>query len=251
MNQQDKTISQREISHFTQMANAWWDPKGSSRPLHLLNPLRISFIKQEIQKHLKLVTSDFQPFENLKMLDVGCGGGILSEPLRRLGANVTGIDATKSLIDIAQDHALSQNLDIVYHAISLEDFAIHHSDSFDVIIASEILEHVDSLELFVSLLAQLLKPNGLLIVSTLNRTPVSYLKAIIGAEYLLKLIPIGTHQWSKFIKPSELSRLMQKNDLNMSTLQGMTFNPFSEKWLFCDDLSTNYCASFIKPLASS
>jgi 2-polyprenyl-6-hydroxyphenyl methylase / 3-demethylubiquinone-9 3-methyltransferase len=246
MNQfeQNKTISPREISNFTQMAKDWWDPKGSSRPLHLLNPLRITFIKQEIQNHLRPIMTDFQPFENLNFLDVGCGGGILSEPLCRLGGKVTGIDATESLIEIAQDHALSQNLNIDYHATALEDF--NPNDPFDVIIASEILEHVDSLNLFISLLSKLLKPNGLLIISTLNRTPISYLKAIIGAEYLLKLIPKGTHQWSKFIKPSELNQIMQKNNLNISTLQGMTFNPISEKWSFCDTLSINYSASFIK-----
>lgn len=244
--QNTQTISPREIAHFSQMAKDWWDPKGSSRPLHLLNPLRIAFIKQEIQKHLKQSMSNFQPFENLHILDVGCGGGILSEPLCRLGATVTGIDATESLVEIAQDHALSQNLEINYQTIALEDFT--PNDQFDVIIASEILEHVDSLELFVSLLSKLLKQNGLLIISTLNRTPISYLKAIIGAEYLLKLIPTGTHQWSKFIKPSELSHIMGKNNLNISTLQGIKFNPINEKWSFCDTLSTNYCASFIKDI---
>jgi 2-polyprenyl-6-hydroxyphenyl methylase/3-demethylubiquinone-9 3-methyltransferase len=242
--QNTQTILPREIAHFSQMAKDWWDPKGSSRPLHLLNPLRISFIKQEIQKHLKPIMLDFKPFENLHILDVGCGGGILSEPLCRLGAKVTGIDATKSLIDIAQKHAEEQNLEINYHATSLEDF--NPNNQFDVIVASEILEHVDSLELFVSLLSKLLKPSGLLIVSTLNRTPISYLKAIIGAEYLLKLIPKRTHQWSKFIKPSELNKIMRQNNLNISTLQGMKFNPIREKWSFCDNLSTNYCASFIK-----
>lgn len=239
-----QTISSREISNFAQMAKDWWDPKGSSRPLHLLNPLRIVFIKQEIQKHLKQSISNFQPFQNLHILDVGCGGGILSEPLCRLGAIVTGIDATESLIQIAEDHAKEQNLNIDYHATALEDFT--PKDPFDVIVASEILEHVDALELFISLLSKLLKPNGLLIVSTLNRTLTSYLKAIIGAEYILRLIPFGTHQWSKFIKPSELNQIMRQNNLNITTLQGMTFNPINEKWSFCDTLSVNYCVSFIK-----
>jgi 2-polyprenyl-6-hydroxyphenyl methylase / 3-demethylubiquinone-9 3-methyltransferase len=239
----NSTINKKEIEKFSRIAEEWWNPAGKFKPLHKFNPIRIEYIKKNIIKTLKL-KKEQRPLEKLKILDVGCGGGLLSEPMSRLGASVTGIDASSKNITIAKLHAKKNKLKIKYLCTSPENFKI--KDKFDVILNMEIIEHVEDVSLFLKSCTKLLKKNGIMFVATLNKTLKSYLFAIIGAEYVLKWLPIGTHEWEKFIEPSQLIKILKKDSLKLDKLDGMKFNLVKNQWSLSSDKSINYIAKFIK-----
>ena len=237
------TINKKEIEKFSLMAEEWWDPNGKFKPLHKFNPIRIQYIKEHIIKHFNLSDND-NPLKNINILDVGCGGGLLSEPMHRLGANVVGIDASEKNIKIAKTHAKKNKLKINYMCRSPE--TMKNDYKFDVILNMEIVEHVEDINLFLFSCSKLLKKNGLMFVATINKTLKSYVFAIIGAEYILKWLPIGTHEWEKFVKPEELQKILGKNKLSLKRNDGMHFNFLKDKWSLSKDLSVNYISCFIK-----
>ena len=237
------TINKKEIDKFSKIAEDWWNPEGKFKPLHKFNPTRIKYIKDKILNHFKILNSE-KPFKNLSILDIGCGGGLLSEPISRLGANITGIDASEKNINAAKIHAKQSDLKINYFCNSPENFKT--DKKFDVILNMEIVEHVDDLNLFIKKSSFLLKKNGLMFVATLNRTLKSYLFAIIGAEYFLRWLPIGTHDWNKFVEPKELEDIGKKNSLEFKKSDGFTFNILKNEWEISNDLSVNYIMLFKK-----
>tara|TARA_B100000035_G_scaffold314227_1_gene329925 strand:+ start:903 stop:1631 length:729 start_codon:yes stop_codon:yes gene_type:complete len=237
------TINKKEIEKFSKIAEEWWDPNGKFKPLHKFNPIRISYIKENIINSFN-ITNKKKPLNKVKILDIGCGGGLLSEPMSRLGANVTGIDASIKNISVAKIHAKKSNLKIRYLCSSPENLKI--KSKFDVILNMEIIEHVDNVSFFLKSCTKLLKKNGIMFVATLNKTLKSYLFAIIGAEYILGWLPIGTHQWEKFVQPNELIDILTKNNLKLDKLDGVQFNPITNKWKLSDDNSINYISKFIK-----
>ena len=239
----NNTINKKEIEKFSKIAEEWWNPEGKFKPLHKFNPIRISYIKENIINSFKL-TNKNKPLNNIKILDIGCGGGLLSEPMSRLGAQVSGIDASKKNISVAKLHAKKNNLNIDYKCISPENF--NTKNKFDVILNMEIIEHVDNINFFLESCSKLLKKNGIMFIATLNKTLKSYLFAIIGAEYVLRWLPIGTHEWEKFVKPEDLIKIQKKNNLKLEKIDGMKFNLLSDKWSLSSDKSVNYISKFIK-----
>ena len=237
------SINKQEIEKFSKIAAEWWSPDGKFKPLHKFNPIRIQYLKENIIEHFKLKHSS-RPLKKINILDIGCGGGLLSEPMSRLGANVTAIDASKKNIEVAKFHAKKNNLKINYLCSSPEKLNI--KKKFDVILNMEIIEHVDDINFFIKKSSNLLKKNGLMFVATLNKTFKSYLFAIIGAEYILRWLPIGTHDWEKFVKPDELVNLGKKFNLKLKKLNGMEFNPIIDKWYLSNDKSVNYIGKFKK-----
>ncbi len=225
------------------MANEWWDPNGKFKPLHKFNPTRIKYIKENIIKNFNLKNKK-KPLQKIKILDIGCGGGLLSEPMSRMGATVTGIDASTINIKIAKIHAKKSELNIKYFSLPPEKLKI--KKKFDVILNMEIVEHVEDINLFLKSCSKLLKKNGLMFVATLNKTLKSYMFAIIGAEYVLKWLPIGTHEWEKFVNPSDLERILKKNNLSLLKIDGMKFNILNDEWSISKDISVNYITKFIK-----
>ena len=237
------TINKKEIEKFSKIAEEWWDPKGKFKPLHNFNPLRISYLKDNIIKTFNIQKKD-KILSGVKILDIGCGGGLLCEPMSRLGAEVFGMDASKKNIEVAKIHAKKSNLNIKYFCSSPEKFK---SDlKFDVILNMEIIEHVEDVDFFLKSCTKFLKKNGIMFVATLNKTLKSYLFAIIGAEYILKWLPIGTHEWEKFVKPEELISITKKYDLILNDLRGVKLNLFTNNWELSADKSVNYIAKFIK-----
>ena len=239
----NNTINKKEIEKFSKIAEEWWDPQGKFKPLHKFNPIRISYIKDNIIETLKLKNKK-KPLEKVKILDVGCGGGLLTEPMKRLGANITGIDASKKNIEIAKIHAKKNNLKINYMCASPENMS--ENDKFDVILNMEIVEHVEDINLFLQSCSKLLRKKGIMFVATLNKTLKSYLFAIIGAEYVLRWLPIGTHDWEKFVTPNKLIKILEKNNLKLDILTGMKFNIIKDEWKISNDQSINYIGKFIK-----
>ena len=239
----NNTINKKEIEKFSKIAEEWWNPEGKFKPLHKFNPIRISYIKENIINTFKLNYDKF-PLKNIKILDIGCGGGLLSEPMCRLGAKVTGIDASNKNIEVARLHSKKNNLEIEYLCSSPEKFSA--KDKFDVILNMEIVEHVEDVNFFLESCSKLLKKDGIMFVATLNKTLKSYIFAIVGAEYILRWLPIGTHEWEKFIKPEDLISILKKNDLRLDKLDGMSFNLIKNKWSVGSDKSINYIAKFIK-----
>ena len=237
------TINKKEIEKFSKIASQWWDPNGKFKPLHNFNPIRIEYIKNSIIKHFKIKSSS-KSLEKINILDIGCGGGLLSEPMCRLGANVVGIDASNKNIEVAKFHAKKNNLKINYICSSPE--TLKTSKKFDVILNMEIIEHVDDIEFFIKKSSQLLKKDGLMFVATLNKTLKSYFFAIIGAEYVLRWLPIGTHDWEKFVKPEDLIKISKKNNLKVDELDGLKLDILKNKWKISNDKSVNYIAKFIK-----
>jgi len=237
------SVNKKEIEKFSKMADEWWDPSGKFKPLHKFNPIRIQYIKENIIGNFKLKNKK-KPLDKINILDIGCGGGLLSEPMTRLGANVTGIDASSKNINIAKHHAKKNNLKINYICSSPEKLKI--KKKFDVILNMEIVEHVDDINFFINSSSKLLKKNGLMFVATLNKTLKSYMFAIIGAEYVLRWLPIGTHDWEKFVKPEDLKNILHKNNLKLEKLDGMNFNIIKDEWSVSSDTSINYIAKSIK-----
>ncbi len=237
------TINKKEIDKFSKLADEWWDPEGKFKPLHNFNPVRIKYIKDTLTKKFGN-KSEKLPLKDIKILDIGCGGGLLSEPLSRLGATVTGIDASDRNIKIAQMHLEKSKLNIDYYCSSPEKFIV--KEKFDVVLNMEIVEHVDNVDFFLLKSSELLKKNGLMFIATLNRTLKSYVFAIIGAEYILKWLPIGTHDWNKFLKPDDLINICKNNSLNLNNLIGVKFDILKNEWIVSEDSSVNYLAQFSK-----
>ena len=237
------TINKKEIEKFSKIAEEWWNPNGKFKPLHNFNPIRIKYIKENIIKDFKIKSFE-KHLKKLNQLDIGCGGGLLSEPMCRLGANVVGIDASVKNIKVAKFHAKKNKLKINYKVSSPEK--LKTKIKFDIILNMEIVEHVENIDFFIKESAKLLKKNGIMFVATLNKTLKSYTFAIVGAEYILKWLPIGTHDWEKFVKPDELIKISKKNDLSLVKLDGMKFNILDNSWRVCSDISINYITKFKK-----
>jgi len=234
------SINAAEVAHFSRYASEWWNPDGALRPLHRLNPARIAYVRDQVVAHKGGGAGVRQPLKGLALLDVGCGGGLLTEPLARLGAKVTGLDASADAIAEARRHAAACGVDVTYKVGSAEDHA-EGSARYDVITALEIIEHVGDLDSFIASLAGLLKPDGLLILSTLNRTPKSFLLGIVAAEYLLRWVPRGTHRWSAFLRPSELVQKLESENLLTTDLMGLVYQPLTDSFaLRKNDLGMNY-----------
>ncbi len=237
------SVNKKEIEKFSNMADEWWDPHGKFKPLHKFNPIRIKYIKENIIEQFK-TKNKVNPLSGINILDIGCGGGLLSEPMCRLGANITGIDASVKNIKIAKLHAKKNGLKIDYICSSPEKLKI--TKKFDVILNMEIVEHVEDISFFLKSCSKLLKKNGLMFVATINKTLKSYVFAIVGAEYVLRWLPIGTHEWEKFVKPEELKKILTKNNLSLKKFDGMHFNIIKDEWSITNDLSVNYIAKFLK-----
>ncbi len=232
------TINREEIQKFSKLADEWWDANGKFKPLHLFNPIRLKYIIEKCTHHFNLDNTKEKPLSTLRVLDIGCGGGLISEPLSRLGADVTGMDASSKNIEIAKIHAKKSNLKIKYFNTSPEQKEIN--EKFDVILNLEVVEHVKNLDLFLKSAGNLLKENGIMFVATINRTFESYLKAIVGAEYLLRWLPIGTHDWQKFLKPEEIEEKLIKLNFKKVDLDGLKFNILSNNWSLSQNCSVNY-----------
>ena len=237
------TINKTEINKFNKLAAEWWNPEGSFKPLHKFNPIRIKYIKDNIIQHFNIKSKNM-PLKNINILDIGCGGGLISVPMKKLGANVVGIDASLKNINIAKTHSKKNNLKIKYICTSPEKLKINKK--FDVLLMLEIVEHVDDINLFVKKSSKFLKKNGLMFIATLNRTLKSYIFAIVGAEYILNWLPIGTHDWEKFVRPEDLISIAKNYKLNLKDLSGLKFNPLIDRWNLTSDNSINYIANFKK-----
>jgi 2-polyprenyl-6-hydroxyphenyl methylase / 3-demethylubiquinone-9 3-methyltransferase len=230
-----------EIARFNAMASTWWDPNGPMKPLHRLNPVRIGFLKQAFADHFGRSEQAMQPFDGLRLLDIGCGAGLVSEPMARLGFSVTGIDLAEENVAAARAHAQTEGLAITYHASAIE--TLPETETFDAITLLEVVEHVPDVPAFVAEAARRLKPGGMLIASTLNRTLKAYALAIVGAEYVLRWLPRGTHDWQKFVTPDELDHAFEAAGLTPGTRAGMVFNPLANSWSLSGDCDVNYLAT--------
>ncbi len=233
----NSSVNQREIEHFAADAARWWDVDGPFKPLHRLNPVRMQYIKERICAHYGLDYKSLNALSDLSVIDVGCGGGLVCEPMARMGADVTGIDADAVAISVATSHAEENGLDIDYLNKAAEDV----QEQFDVVLALEIIEHVNDPQDFVAMCSRFLKPGGIIIFSTLNQTPKSFAFGIVAAEYLLQWVPRGTHNWKKFVKPATLARMMRAGGLAPEDTCGLVFNPIKNEFLLsAHDLDVNY-----------
>jgi len=241
------TVDAAEIAKFEAMAAEWWDSNGKFKPLHMLNPCRLDYITQQIAMEFDRDLTQPEPFKGLRLLDIGCGGGLLSEPMTRLGATVVGVDAAERNIPVAQLHAEQSGLEIDYRCTTAEDLAASDEPRFDVVLNMEVVEHVADPLAYLTACQQLMKSGGLMICSTLNRNPKSFVMGIIGAEYVMRWLPKGTHDWRKFITPDELFQLIEQSGLTPVDRKGFQFNPVTWKWrISAKDLSVNYVTASIK-----
>lgn len=239
-------IDPAEVERFQALAKAWWDPTGKFRPLHQIGPARLTFVRDELARHFGREAGGLRPLKDLTVLDVGCGGGLMSEPLCRLGARVTGIDPGEKNIAIARGHAEPQGLAIDYRAATVEE-RVAAGDQYDAVVCLEVVEHVPDVARFVKACADLVRPGGMLILSTINRTVKSYALAIVGAEYILQWLPRGTHQWERFVTPDELARHVTAAGLTPPRFMGFVYSPFRDAWSLAPDTDVNYLASAAKP----
>ena len=247
----ESTVDAAEVAKFEAMAAEWWDPNGKFRPLHMLNPCRLDYITRQIEAEFDRDLAGERPFAGLRLLDIGCGGGLLSEPMARLGADVVGADAAARNIPVARIHAEQSGLDIDYRHTTAEALAAA-GEQFDVVLNMEVVEHVPDPLTYLTACQQLLKPGGLMVCSTINRNAKSFAMAIVGAEYVMRWLPKGTHEWKKFITPDELYDLLRQAGLDPVDRKGFVFNPVTWSWAISDrDLSVNYVTSSLKPAASS
>ena len=237
------TINNKEIEKFSQIAEEWWNPNGKFKPLHKFNPIRIKYIKENIVNDFKIKKKD-RPLEGLNILDIGCGGGLLSEPMARLGAKVVGIDASKKNINVAKHHLKKSKLNIKYLNVAPENY--NTKQKFDIILNMEVIEHVENVDSFIKKSSKFLKKSGVMFIATLNQTLKSYLFAIIGAEYILRWLPMGTHEWDKFVKPESLVKICKKNYLDLKKIDGIKFNLIYDQWNISKDKSINYISKFEK-----
>jgi 2-polyprenyl-6-hydroxyphenyl methylase/3-demethylubiquinone-9 3-methyltransferase len=233
------TVDPAEIERFAALAEEWWDPKGKFRPLHQFNPVRLAFLRETLVRHFAREAGSLRPFAGLRLLDIGCGGGLVAEPMARLGFAVTGIDAARENVLMARSHADASGLAIDYRALAVEELA-GSQGGFDVVLALEIVEHVADLARFCDAAASVLKPGGILVAATLNRTMKAWLFAILGAEYVLGWLPRGTHDWQKFVRPSELAAGLRRNGLRIAQTAGVSFDPLARSWSLTRDLDVNY-----------
>ena len=247
MQAQQNTVDAGEIAKFEAMAAEWWDPRGKFKPLHMLNPCRLDYITRQIAAEFDRDLSTKRPFEGLRLLDIGCGGGLLCEPMARLGARVVGADAAERNIPVAQVHAEQSGLDIDYRHTTAEAM-VADGEEFDVVLNMEVVEHVADPQAYLDACQRLLKPGGLHICSTINRNAKSFMMAIVGAEHVMRWLPKGTHEWQKFITPDELFAMIEAAGLNPVDRKGFVFNPISWTWsLSARDLSVNYVTAAVKP----
>jgi len=233
------TVDSTEIAKFNAMAEAWWDPHGDFKPLHQLGPTRIGFIRDVAARHFGRLAGGDAPLDGLSLCEIGCGGGLLTEPMRRLGAEVTGVDPSPRNIGIARSHAEKSGLKITYLQCAAEDM-VERRESFDIVLAMEVVEHVANIDAFIASCAQLVNPGGLIFFSTLNRTAKAFALAIVGAEYIMRWLPRGTHDWRKFVKPSELAQPLRRAGLAIEQMTGVTYNPLADRWSLSRDLDVNY-----------
>ncbi len=240
------TLDAEEIDRFARLASEWWDPRGKFRALHKIGPARLGFLRDEMHRHFARGQAVMRPLEGLRVLDVGCGGGLICEPLARLGARVTGLDPAVENIEAARRHAAGQALDIDYRAGRVEELEVE-GRTFDAVVCLEVVEHVPDAGAFLKASAALLRPGGLILLSTLNRTLKAYLLAIIGGEYVLRWLPVGTHQWDRFVTPDELARHLRAAGLGPPALKGLVYNPLTDAWSLGADTDVNYLASAAKP----
>ena len=238
------TIDKKEIEKFSKLAKDWWNPNGKFKPLHLFNPARIAFIKEKLISHFELNLNNEKPLKDLKILDIGCGGGLLCEPLSRLGATVTGIAPSNDNIEVAQLHSREMNLNIKYIRCSPEQ--LNFKNEFDVILNMEVVEHVSNINLFIKNCSKVINKNGIMFIATINKNLKSYIFAILGAEYILRWLPIGTHNWDKFLSPQDLEIITSKNNFLADETVGIKFNLLSKKWFKSNDTSVNYISTFLK-----
>ncbi len=240
------TASPDEVEHFRRLAQEWWDPDGDFKSLHQINPLRMTYVRNQICQHFGRDINNVRSLEGLSVIDIGCGGGLICEPLARLGAEVTGIDATPESIEIAHLHAEQMGLDINYQ-YKLPEELVSEGRTYDVLINMEVIEHVADGTAFMAACSALLKPGGLMVGSTLNRTVKSLALAKIAAEYILRWVPAGTHDWRKFVKPSEFGGYLRTSGLELTNLTGMQLDPFKGAWDFTKNIDVNYFLSAQKP----
>lgn len=233
------TIDDDEVARFSAMAEEWWDPTGKFKPLHKFNPVRLAYIREHVLSHFKLDGTKRYPFEGLKFLDIGCGGGLLCEPMTRLGAAVTGADASEKNIRIAATHAEQGELEIDYRATTSETMAAA-GEQFDVVLNMEVVEHVADVPLYLKSCADLVKPGGIMFVATINRTAKAFALAIVGAEYVMRWLPKGTHSFEKFLTPEEISSQLKRNGMGIKDKCGVSFSPLQDQWRKSRDMSVNY-----------
>ena len=239
------TVDKTEIEKFSKLAKDWWNPKGKFRPLHIFNQARISFIKDKLISHFTLNPNSEKPLEKLKILDIGCGGGLLCEPLNRLGATITGIDASNNNIEVAKLHSKEMNLNIEYIHAAPENLDLKNN-TYDAVLCMEVVEHLKDVNLFIENCSKLIKKNGIMFIATINKNLKSYIFAILGAEYVLRWLPIDTHNWDKFLTPQDLEIITSRNNFIADEIVGMKFNLFSKKWSRTNDSSINYISTFLK-----
>jgi 2-polyprenyl-6-hydroxyphenyl methylase/3-demethylubiquinone-9 3-methyltransferase len=242
----DSSVDPAEIARFGAHAASWWDPAGSFRPLHRLNPTRLDFIRRALDEHFGRDPRSITPFAGLSLCDVGCGGGLIAEPMARLGFTVTGIDADRDAIAVAREHAIASALDIDYRSATAESLADERRQ-FDVVLALELIEHVADPQALLASCSALVKPGGAFIGATLNRTPQAFALAVIGAEYVMRWLPRGTHDWRRFLRPSEFVLGLRRTGLRATRLRGVGYRPLSGDWALTDDLSVNYLVMATKP----
>jgi 2-polyprenyl-6-hydroxyphenyl methylase/3-demethylubiquinone-9 3-methyltransferase len=243
------TLDTEEIDRFARLSREWWDPRGKFRALHRIGPARLAFLRDELVGHFGRSGAGkvgLQPLQGLSVLDVGCGGGLIAEPLARMGARVTGLDPAVETIEAARRHAAGQGLDITYRAGRVEALAVEGL-AFDAVVCLEVLEHVPDAGAFLAACAAVVRPDGLLLLSTLNRTLKAYLLAIVGGEYVLRWLPVGTHRWERFITPDELSRYLRAAGFSAPTIRGLVYSPLLDVWSLATDTDVNYLASSAKP----
>ncbi len=233
------TIDADEVARFSAMADEWWDPTGKFRPLHKFNPIRLGYIRDRLCAHFDRDSRSLTPLDGLTLLDVGCGGGLLSEPLARMGAIVTGIDASEKNIGTARAHAARSDVKLDYRCSTAEDL-MAAGETFDIVLSLEVVEHVADVDLFLDSCTALVRGGGAMTLATLNRTPKAFMFGIVGAEYVMRWLPRGTHDWKKFVRPSELSRGLRRNGVDVSDISGLSFNPLSDEWRVSGDVSVNY-----------
>ena len=243
------SIDPKEVEQFSRIAAEWWDPKGKFAPLHKFNPVRLSFIREQVQERFGRDPKAIRPFAGLRLLDIGCGGGLLCEPMTRLGFQVTGVDASERNIGTASAHAAEQGLAIDYRATTAEDLLAAGEPPFDVILNMEVIEHVADPGAYLRDCARLLAPGGLMIVATLNRTLKALALAKIGAEYVLRWVPAGTHDWNKFLKPEELRGFLDGEPVSGHGPYGVAFNPLTDKWVRSSDCDINYMVTVTRDAA--
>jgi 2-polyprenyl-6-hydroxyphenyl methylase/3-demethylubiquinone-9 3-methyltransferase len=243
------SVDPREVARFGRIARAWWDPDGEFRPLHRVNPVRLQFIRDHLVRHFRRDPRAMRPLAGLSLLDIGCGGGLVCEPLARLGGSVTGIDAEAETIAVARTHAAESGVAVDYRRDTAEDLAATGA-AFDCVLALEVIEHVADVPLFLGAAARLVRPGGAFIAATINRTAKAFVFAVLGAEYLLRWLPRGTHQWQRFVRPSELASALRREGFAVEALSGLGYDPLVARWTLAAALDVNYLLFASKPAAT-